>query len=65
MPWWFVAAFAIGAASAVTAQMLADRGGELAVLAAVVAGLRTLAAVSLRRRGVLGRRKAHAQGGGD
>ncbi len=44
LPWPVLAAFAIGAAMAVAAQLLGDRGVELAALAAVIAGMRTLAA---------------------
>jgi hypothetical protein len=44
LPWPVLAAFALGAAMAVAAQLLGDRGVELAALAAVIAGTRTLAA---------------------
>ena len=44
-PWSLFAAFALGAAVVATAEMVVDRGVELAALAAVVAGLRVLAAV--------------------
>ena len=40
----FFAAFALGAAMAATAQIMAGRGAELAALAAVIAGVQTLAA---------------------
>ena len=42
--WPFFAAFALGAAMAASAQMMAGRGVELAVVAAVIAGVQTLAA---------------------
>ena len=44
LPWPVLAAFAIGAAMAVAAQLVGDRGVELAALAAVIAGTRTLIA---------------------
>jgi hypothetical protein len=44
LSWPVLAAFAIGAAMAVAAQLFDDRGVELAALAAVIAGTRTLAA---------------------
>jgi energy-converting hydrogenase Eha subunit A len=44
LPWPVLAAFAIGAAMAVAAQLIGERGVELAALAAVFAGMRTLAA---------------------
>ena len=44
LPWPVLAAFAIGAAMTVATQLIGDRGVELAVLAALMAGTRTLAA---------------------
>jgi hypothetical protein len=53
-----LAAFAIGAAMSAAAQLIGDRGVELAALAAVIAGMRTLAAALAVRSG-----KSRAQTG--
>jgi hypothetical protein len=57
IPWPVLAAFAIGAAMAVAAQLIGDRGVELAALAALIAGTRTLAAALPGRSG---KSRAHA-----